>query len=191
MKGLTVSKKRSEVFDIDAERSADDYMVRNGAGPALTSFLVKTDKFTGPEGKLFWEQVFGAYIPIVSTLILGFISTFDLSPEEVTNGYDPLVRRLELILETSKHAFQDENLPDDVAIELKKDIKELEGYIKQYNSAEHRKRRLMIKKWKDNISSFGRLIALPFKNRLTEDYTKLQNANRSLSRNPLYWLAKR
>jgi hypothetical protein len=181
----------TRVNKVDSERSADEYALRNGAYADLASIMSKFDKLLGTKFKDFYEHIAGYKLGVVGQLMHSFKITFDVRLEEVANGYDPLLRRMELMTETAKHAFHRDDLSPEEQADIKSQITEAETYINEYRSGNHRKVRALLKTWKDNVGKFGRLIASPVQNRLSKDYGRLQDANRALSRNPLYYLAKK
>lgn len=185
------SKVKSATLHVDAERSADDFSARHGATAALVSALVKLENQSAKAITLYDALSETQDASLATQLFAQFKARLDFSPEVMTNGYDPLILRLQLIVETAKHAFHDADLPEDAATDLKQQITDAEQYIKSYENQSYRKTRAQIKQWLDRVSVLGRLVTSPFQDRLEGDYTHLQDATRSLSRHPLYYLAKK
>lgn len=184
-------RRKTTIFSVDTERAADDFATRHGTAGPLISALAKLDQLSTNDTRRFIEQVVGVDIPAILLIRKMFKLKFSLIPEQVSGGYDPLIRRLELIVETAKHAFHDDALPEEIAKQMRQDIEEAQQLVGQYNSAEYRKLRVTINEWRENVVKFGRLIAFPYIDRRDQDYDRLHNAARSLSRHSLYYLAKK
>ena len=170
---------------VDAERSADEFASRSGSYKSLMSFLSKLELLRGPKFADWYKQIAGERASKIVLMFEKFKSIFNVYPEDVADGYDPFIRRLELILETAKHAFHDDHLSPLDASYIKTQILEAEEILQKHKSPQ----RVLIKQWKINIEKFGRIVKAPFDNRLTKDYERLQESTRSLSRHPLYFLA--
>lgn len=181
----------TRLHDIDSERSADEFASRNGAYSAMTSALSKLERIRSSDATLLMKQFMWTPPALVVGLLLKLHTIFDVAAEDIAQGYDPLLRRLELITQTAKHAFADANLPENIKDDIKRQIRESEGYIAGYRSSMHRQFRAKLKEWKDNVGKFGRILSSPIHNRLSGDYERLQDSTRSLSRNPLYYLAQK
>jgi hypothetical protein len=176
---------------VESERSADEFAVRHGAYKSLLTMVAKYQSLGEDKHYVYGRLSRSASVSLVIGLCKHFTSMFKMGAEEVNQGYDPIMRRLELMVQTAKHAFSDPGLPSDVKSELHEQIQQCEEYLTQYKSAPHRRARAQFKTWKDNVLKLGRLVSAPFQNRLTGDYERLQNATRSLSRHPLYYLANK
>lgn len=188
----TVGHTSSGIKDLilDAERSADEFAARNGAYEYLVSGLLKFTELYQNKTNLLLAQrsLYKNYFFFQS--LKEFNIQFDYYAEDVMSGYDPIIRRVELIVETAKHAFSDANLPTDVRSDLIEQIKQSETYIKEYKSANRSLIRDKFKAWVNAIEKFGRILKSPFENRVQGDYDKLHEATRHLSRNPLHYIAK-
>lgn len=180
---------KTSSLSLEEERNADEFSVRNGAYQALVSSLYKIDQLDGVKSTVVYSQFLGAIPTVICGMLTHFKYTFNVSAEDIANGYDPLIRRLELIVETAKHAFSDINLPPYLKAEIHIQITEVETYINNYRNSPHRKTRVILKQWLDNVGKFGRIFKSPFDNKLSGDYNHLQEATRSLSRHPLYYMA--
>lgn len=176
---------------LDEERSADEFSSRNGSYAYLVSALYKARALETHQATLQFSPYMWSSAALVCSSMMNFLALFYLPAENVANGYDPLLRRLSLIVETAKHAFHNQDLPDNVKIDIANQITEAEAYIKQYQSTANFRIRNEITIWKKNIGKFGRVIAAPFQNRLSQDYERLQNSTRSLSRHGLFYLANK
>jgi hypothetical protein len=189
MMGAAKSSVLSRVHNrLDMERSSDDFAARSGAAAPLAQFLYTMNAaYTTNYHQHFDPAVPAAIAMIARTLILA-MDVMDVSMEDINMGYDPMVRRLQLILETAKHAFSDAGLSSEAKADLAAQIKEGETYIKAYLAAPHQQMRMKLKAWCDKVGVVGRILSVPFENRLSRDYEKLQEAQRSLSRHPLYYL---
>jgi hypothetical protein len=181
----------TRLINVDVERSADEFAVRNGAYHALTTMLGKLTQLTTTRSSVLLKQFMWSSPATLAGYLTYFTSLFNVAAEDIANGYDPLIRRLELIVETAKHAFSNLDLSDELKEEFRQQIIESEKYIKMYKSTNHQLIRSRLKSWKEDIGRFGRIIASPVQNRLTQDYERLQDANRSLSRHSLYYLANK
>lgn len=182
---------QSDVFTVDEERSADEFSSRNGAYAALTSFLAKADNYhySLKNPKYTFNKSF-----IVESIIHSmtyFANIFSISLDEINPNYDPTLRRMMLVVETAKHAFHDPDLDEETKTYIKDQIMEAEVYIKSFKDQKHLKIRRELNQWKKNIAAVGRVIVLPFRSRLLSDYNRLQEANRSLSRHSLYYVAEK
>lgn len=176
---------------VSNERSSDEFASRNGAYEALSRMVMKLEELDSYKSYLLGDLFFSSGLSYIFFITSMFSRTFKLGLEDVSDGYDPLTKRIELIIETAKHAFHQDDLPPDIVEDIKRQIYESEKYLKEYHSLNHVKIRKSLYQWKQNILKFGRLIAFPFgSDRLQSDYTNLQNATRTISRNPLYYLAK-
>jgi Asp-tRNA(Asn)/Glu-tRNA(Gln) amidotransferase C subunit len=175
----------------DKERSSDEYSSRHGTYGALSSALFKLEKLYTKDGNLYQDMYSSISLYTTVSILSQFAYTFHINAEDICNGYDPLIRRIEIIAQTAKHAFKDPNLPEDVREDLKNQINEINKYIEEYKKIPHRQIRATIFTWKKNIISFGRLIAFPINTRMREDYSRLQDSTRDLSRNPLYYLTRK
>lgn len=185
------SKVRTRLSNVDEERAADEFASRNGAYRDLIEMVAKLNQLDTTKTDLVFRQFLWYTPSIILGLLIQFTTMFDLSAGDISNGYDPIIRRLELIVETAKHSFSEASLSDEAKVDIQKQIVESEQYIKDYNSSLHSRMRELIKIWKSNISKFGRIIKSPVQERLSGDYERLQDSTRSLSRNPLYYLANK
>lgn len=183
------SKVRTRLSNVDEERAADEFASRNGAYRDLIEMVAKLNQLATTKTDLVFRQFLWYTPSIILGLLIQFTTMFDLSAGDISGGYDPIIRRLELIVETAKHSFSEASLSDESKVDIKRQIVESEQYIKDYNSTFHSKVRESIKIWKSNVSKFGRIIKSPVQDRLVGDYERLQDSTRSLSRNPLYYLA--
>lgn len=188
---IDYQRRKTTIFSVDEERSADEYSTRHGSTGPLISALTKLDRLESSDTERYINQVLGSDLPIILTMFFKFYAKFNTRPEVMSGGYDSLLRRLELIIETAKHAFHDDKLPPEAARQIKEDILQAEKYLDDYRKADYRKARQSLLQWKENVKKFGRIISLPFSNRLDKDYAKLQDANRSLGKHSLYYLAKK
>mgnify|MGYP003385481575 CR=1 FL=1 len=187
----TEDRMITKISGLDKERSADEFSARNGAYLSLIKGLGKLE-ILYIHDKFLTYRTFTHINPSRFFSILElFKLTFDLSLEDVTEKYDPLIKRMELIVETAKHAFKSEELDSSEINDIKQQIKESEEYIRHYNSANHRQIRKTLFDWKENISKLGRIIISPFHDRLSSDYGRLQDATRTLTRHNLYYLSKK
>lgn len=175
---------------LDAERSADEFSSRNGAYEYLAKGLLKLTDLYENNYKLvtaqrsFYKQYF------LFTALQQFNKQLSYYAEDILTGYDPLIRRVSLIIETAKHSFSDSDLPEDVKSEIMTQIKNTESYFKDYKNSNRSAFREKFKRWIKEIERFGRIIRSPFENRLRDDYDILQESTRHLSRNPLHYIAK-
>lgn len=183
------SKVTTRLSNVDPERAADDFASRHGAYRDLIEMVAKFNQLATTKTDLVFRQFLWYTPSIVLGMLVQFVTLFDLSATDISRGYDPIIRRLELIVETAKHSFSEASLSEEAKVDIRKQIADSEKYIKDYNSTLHSKIRETIGIWKSNISKFGRIIKSPVQQRLSSDYERLQDANRSLSRNPLYYLA--
>lgn len=175
---------------LDSERSSDEFAVRNGGMNPLMSFLTKTERlYQGDLSNLFLTQSANSQTFMIYTLQT-FRSRLRYYAEDLNKRYDPLMRRLELLIETSKHAFSDPKLPDEIKSDMILQIKESEKYLKEYRSMERSRERDTVSRWVESINKFDRFIKAPFSYRLLSDYDRLQESTRHLSRNPLHYIAK-
>lgn len=181
----------TRLINLDVERSADEFAARNGTYQYLNSMTGKLQKLATYQHDIFLRQFMWSAPAVVAGYLNYFGSLFQINAEDIANGYDPIIRRMELVVETAKHAFSNMNLSDEIKAEIHRQIVVSEDYIKQYKSTQHQQIRSKIKQWKDNVGKFGRVLASPIQNRLSQDYERLQDANRSLSRNSLYYLANK
>jgi hypothetical protein len=179
----------TKVLKVDDERSADEYASRNGAYAALTSALKKLEDLNDKNSILYYQQVKTNKVAMVLASLRTFKQLFRISAEDINGNYDPFLKRVELITETAKHAFQDADLPDDIKKDLHQQIAECESYIDEFKASAHHRTRMMLKTWVDNVGKLGRIVKAPFQVRLVEDYERLQNETRSLTRNQLFYLA--
>ena len=178
----------TNITRVDIERSADEFASRNGAYEALSSALTKIYSLVDKNSYLYYKQFLWAAPAAIVASLQKFKALFDVSGEEITGTYDPLVRRLELIVETGKHSFGQMNLPSHIKQDIRTQLKDCETYIKEYRSTNQYKMRLKIISWLETIRKTNRLVFAPFHNRLIKDYERLQQATRSISRNPFYYL---
>lgn len=176
---------------VDPERTADEFASRNGANRALIEMIAKSNQLATTKTDFVLRQFLWYTPSLILGQLVSFATTFNVFATDVAGGYDHIMRRLELINETAKHTLHDASLPDSVKSDILQQIAESDRYIRDYGSSDHIRIRSSIKTWKDNVSKFGRLLFSPVQNRLIEDYARLQNANRSLARHPLYYLAKK
>lgn len=186
-----VQTPHTTIHELDSERSADDFASRNGAYAALASVLRKIDSFNDVNSHFYVKQFMWSFPGIIVSLLMKFSAVLDVSAEDVSFGYDPMIRRLELIAQTAKHAFSDQDLPVEVRNDINQQIKDVESYIKQREKSPYRVFRKQIKMWKDSISRLGRIVVSPMHSRLPGDYRRLQDANRNLGRHSLYYLAQK
>lgn len=175
---------------LDMERSADDYAARNGAYTYLVTALRKMHDTDDVRSDLYYRRYMPAFLA-TTVKILQCSAVLLIPLQDINMGYDSLVRRMRMILETAKHAFHDDKLPPAAKADINAQIKEVENYIKDYEKTGYYQTRLLIKNWTEKVSKFGRILKAPFENRLTSDYEVLQDANRSLSRHGLYYLANK
>jgi hypothetical protein len=183
--------KQTLISVVDKERSSDEYSFRHGTYSALSSFFLKTGKLSTKDIDVYYRLFSDGNTSTILKLLEQFLFTFGIHAEDIANGYDSDIRRMELAVETAKHAFSDEDLPDDVKSDIKQQIAEIDQYLHEYKAIPHRELRKKIYDWKENIVKFGRVITLPFSTRLGKDYETLQNHIRSLSRHSLNYLAKK
>lgn len=181
----------SNLHGIDAERSADEFSVRNGAYADLVSALRKLQSVG--EGQNFTRVMkysLGFAPAAILSYFAKFNALFNVAAEDISHGYDPIIRRLSLIVETAKHAFADPTLSEEASADIKHQIEAAEKCIADYKSQTHVRTRQAIKSWLTNMGKFGRILKSPIDYRIHRDYERLQDANRSLSRNPFYYMAK-
>jgi hypothetical protein len=179
----------TRLYEVDSERSADEFAARNGAYAPLISALKKMADFEDTESSVYVKQFMWVFPGVIFSFLMKFSSLFKISGEDISFGYDPIVRRLELIAQTAKHAFSNTDLPQHVKEDIFSQIKEIEMYIKEREMSPYRIVRKNIKVWKDEFSKFGRIIISPLHSRLGGDYRRLQDANRNLGRHSLYYLS--
>lgn len=181
----------TKILSADKERSSDEFSSRNGAYSALANGLFKLEKINTVDSHVMANiyGLSGLYTAV--TFLDNFVDTFMINAEDISNGYDSIVRRMELLAQTAKHAFKDDTLPEDIRRDLHTQIKEIESYVAQYNKIPHRQIRATLFKWKNTVLSLGRLVLLPINTRTLSDYSKLQDSTRDLSRNPLYYLVNK
>ena len=178
--------------DVDSERSADEFASRSGAYASLVSVLKKLNDLDTTKSYMQYRLVSSVPIALLVSVLVRFSSVFDISAEDISFGYDPIIRRLELVVETAKHGFKDnDDLPKRILDDIKSQILEAEAYIAEAKSARHRRIRKALYEWKQNVSKFGRIVISPFQNRLSDDYDRLTDANRAIGRHSLYYLVKR
>jgi hypothetical protein len=175
---------------LDTERSADEFASRNGAYSELSSALIKIDELYNHKTSVLLAQRSLYRQKFVFLTLREFNAKLSYYAEDISAGYDPIFRRIELIVETAKHAFSDPTLSSDLKEELKVQIQTSEKYLKEYRSKYRSDFRELFTSWKNNINRFGRLFKTPFEDRVSKDYDKLQESTRHLSRNPLYYIAK-
>lgn len=179
----------TKLYEIDAERSADEFASRNGAYAPLASALQKMNAFNDKQSLLYVKQFMWTFPGILVSALSKFSALLQISAEDIAYGYDPIIRRLELIAQTAKHAYADSDLPQDVKDDIRQQIQVTETYIRERERSPYRVLRKQIKEWKDAIGKFGRIIGSPLQSRLQGDYHRLQDANRDLGRHSLYYLA--
>jgi hypothetical protein len=189
--GVSSAYVRTHTQTVDAERSADEFSVRHGSYADLSSAMIKLNQLAGPGFKAFYYQATGHELATTVSLMHTFKQIFGVSLEEIDGGYDPILRRVELMLETAKHAFRNQDLTSEEQADIKIQISQIEQYLIDMRKDNRRKVRMALKTWKSDIGKFGRLIKAPFETRLSKDYGRLQEATRALARNPLYYLAKK
>lgn len=183
------SEVKTVRHETDEERSADEFAARHGAGDGMSSFLSKFAQLAAGKSKAWLTLSMPDVLAGVVGSLLHFSQYFNLGAEDIDGGYDSMLRRLELLTETSKHAFSDSDLPEDVKVELKQQIALCEAYVSEYSNTSHRKFRLALKSWRDRVGVVGKILNTPFSDRLSHDYGNLQEATRTVSRNPLHYLA--
>ena len=185
------AKLQNLLNSTDNERSADEFSARNGMYEHLVKGIIKLYQLSDKYAHLLFRQETNNIAAGLLALLSQFRSSFSIGAEDVSFGYDPIIRRLELVIQTAKHAFSDTNLPPKVKQDFYRQIQFSEQCIEEYRNSKPLVIRRALKQWKDNVGKFGRIIACPFQNRLVKDYSLLQDATRSLSRHPLYYTADR
>ncbi len=178
----------TDITHVDIERSADEFASRNGAYEALSTALTKIYSLIDKNSYLYYKQFLWSAPAAIMASLQKFKALFEVSGEEITGTYDPLIRRLELIVETGKHAYGQINLPSHIQQDIRNQLKQCETYIKEYRSTNRYKMRQKIINWLNVVGKTNRLIFAPFHNRLIKDYERLQQATRSIARNPFYYL---
>ncbi len=186
---VSYSKIKTSEFFVDNERSADEFAARNGAYSSLVSALSKMYKRDSEMTKNSYILDSPFKLDSIGRIFWYFEEVFNFKMEYVNSEYDPILRRLNLIVETAKHAFHDPNLDQETKQYIREEISNAEKYIKDFSSQKHVRIRRSLYKWMTTVEEIGKLIALPFKSRLTVDYHRLQQTTRSLTRHPLYYLA--
>ena len=179
----------TRLVNVDIERSADEFASRNGAYQALTSLTAKLHSLGTVDNSTYLRQFLWSSPATILGYLHYFGSLFSINAEDIANGYDPAIKRIELIIETAKHAFSDLNLSAEIKKNIHQQIVESEAYLKTYRSTNHQQIRSKLKQWKDTVGKLGRIVASPFQDRLSQDYERLQDSTRSLSRHSLFYLA--
>lgn len=179
------------LYKTDSERNADEFASRNGAYSALASVLKKISEFNLTNNYFYIKQFMWSSPGVVVDLLARFTTLLKIGAEDVSFGHDPIIRRLELITQTAKHAFSDSDLPPEVKKDISRQIKDVEDYIAHREKSSYRIVRKQIKEWKDSVSRLGRIVISPVHSRLPGDYRRLQDANRNLGRHSLYYLAQK
>lgn len=186
--GTTNTSARSSY--VNAERLADEFAVRNGSLVPFQSAIIKLDQVARHVEKHIRQQYRYDFDFIKIRMLRLFEEEFTLNAEILSSRYDPIVRRVALNIETVKHAFSEEALDPEISSFLKEEIKISEQYLRKLSSSESKREKEELKRWVSQVIRFGRIIKIPFENRIFKDYAKLQDATRSLTRNPFYYIAK-
>lgn len=178
-------------YRVEHERLADEYAARHGSYDALVEAMQKLDNL--PRRTTNPDIVVNDWS--VPSVILGisdeFKVIFGISNPEINARYDTLSRRLELIIQAAKHAFANPDLPKEVVDDLKSQIANAEKTISDINKSGYQQARMALRVWRQNISKFGRISLSPLVGRMELDYGRLQDATRDISRNSLYYLARK
>ena len=172
---------------LDEEANADDYAVRQGAGPGLTSAMAKihtTNRkvgldITAVKDSYQFTQWMDNYRKAVGHHI-----------EDVVPIYYPYIQRIEVICQTAMHAFSQSDLSDEVIADLKHQITYMKAYIDGYYSVHRRDTRQAVQRWRNALTTLKHAVFYTTNNLLREQYNQLQQDTRNLSRHGLYYLAK-
>lgn len=182
---------RTAGIEEDAEISADDYAARHGAYSNLVSTRIKSERLPDNMYSLHMVEYDSDLSTTIFAMFDGFKSIVHIDAFDVGNGYERLIRRLEIIVQTAKHAFSQSDLTSNQIKYIKSEITKAEDAIARYKSSKKNAVGQTIRTWIDTTISLGRIVAAPARNRLAGDYHKLQQDTRDLSRHSLYYLAKK
>lgn len=185
------STPNTKLYGVDAERSADEFAARNGAYSELASSLVKITDLSDTNSLMTVNQFVWVFPGVIFSTLMKLSSLLQVSMEDIAFGYDPIVRRLELVAQTAKHALSDSELPIEIKSDILEQIKTTEMYIQKRAKSPYRTFRKKIKDWKDAVGKYGRVVISPIHDRTMVDYQRLQDASRNLGRHSLYYLSEK
>lgn len=191
---LPMDIMRSDKFStkqvtVDVERNSDEFASRNGAGPYLVSALMKMKELDDGQPSVSLKK----RIDILGLTdgIASLIAEIDDYNGIADGVYDPIIRRLELILETAKFSFSDTSLSQDEKSKIKEDITHIEKVIRDYVLRRSKRERNKFNEWMGFLLKGYRFTIAPLSSRLVKSYENMQAATRAVSRNSLYYLAEK
>jgi hypothetical protein len=178
---------------VDMERQADEFATRNGAGAAAVSGLHKMyQQYNSLSGTLaeMRRSPFLAYEIFAMTLTSRINEFINPSIDTSVTAYDPLWRRMELIVETMKHSFS-KDPSEEVKVHYRKEIEIAENIIRRYKSSAAAITRKAILTSTKLVSVPLGVLFSPFLtwSRRSDDYTKLSHSTRHLTRNDFSYIA--
>lgn len=171
------------------ERTADEFAVKYGAGPALMSGLKKLLVYSDLKrirATVDTLAVIRAMVYYHNALqYMGAV--LDMQACTISDGYDSNVDRLRKNIETLYGVFKDVALPPDVSAECIKQVKEMQAEFEAYVNMTHvRQREAIFTALRGFFVGLTRVVLIGG-NTVDSDYRNLYNLTEQLIKNPMHY----
>ncbi len=179
------------------EKSSDQFTNRHGAGQYLVEFMTTFTKLYESTTAFSPFSIFRRASGNTSLLVRysyamkRFSSSFATSQCSTGGIYDPIVMRLQAIVDDTYAVFKDLDLDPTTRDHFIKAVQAGQASIKEYKDQSYVKTREAIYTFLQKIKSANRDTLLILFNSLIKDYTTLQAFTEDLIKTPLFYQASR
>ncbi len=179
------------------EKSSDQFTNRHGAGQYLVEFMTAFTKLYESTSAFSLFSIYRrasgntSLLARYSYAMKRFKTSFDVSQCCTGGIYDPIVTRLQSIVDDTYVVFKDLDLDPTTRDHFIKAVQAGEASIKDYKDQSYVKTRQAIYDFFEKIRSSNRDTLLVLFNTLIKDYTVLQAFTEDLIKTPLFYQASR
>lgn len=175
-----------------SERYSDWFAAQCGYGASLASALARMELEYGP--KYIADLLIGDSCTVLYLLTYGFFWTMmadDITSFTDIHGYDPTIKRFQLVIDAAKENLTKGNIPDEQKARMIQTIEDAEAKVKQYSSTSLFVVRQAAFTMMSTLAQATLFIPQLFLNQIHKTYRTIEDAAHKFQSNDLEYLGAR